>query len=120
MTTVTDQSIRQHTSESAAKVIEILEQWKPVYDKYKSAKPEAKWGEPSMDKVMDLEGEHERLRDSAIEIMVHDVFDFDGPSCPDWMRGLADGLWYLDCMEWLYDDYEALIADLTDIARGDF
>lgn len=34
MVTVTDQSIRQHTSESAAKVIEILRQWKPKYDEY--------------------------------------------------------------------------------------
>ena len=32
--TATDQSIRQHTSESAAKVIEILRQWKPKHDEY--------------------------------------------------------------------------------------
>lgn len=119
MSAATDQSVRQHTSESAARAIEILRRWRPV-DECRAAKPSAEWGEPSMENLISLEGEHERLRDAAIEVMVHDVFDFAGPSCPDHLRCLSDGHGYLDCMDWMYHDYDALMADLADIARGDF
>lgn len=110
--TATDQSIRQHTSESAAKVIEILRQWKPKHDKYMAGiiAREASFANGSFDAEksasLDALGDecHELAADAEQIMRVH-VFENLLPTT---------------AMDWIYDDYDALMADLADIAHGDF
>ncbi len=110
--TVTDQSIRQHTSESAAKVIEILRQWKLKHDEYRAGiiAREASFADGSYDaeKSASLDAlgdECSELAADAEQMMRVHVFE-------DLLPATA--------MDWIYDDYDALMADLADIARGDF
>lgn len=112
MMTVTDQSIRQHTSESAAKVIEILRQWKLKHDEYRAGiiAREASFADCSYDaeKSASLDAlgdECSELAADAEQMMRVHVFEDLLPATT---------------MDWIYDDYDALMADLADIARGDF
>ena len=92
-----------HTVETAAaEAIEILKQWKSIRDEYMIAKhgDEASWL-----RSLDLGEEMDKLYAKAMKLMTEEVF--------------ADVTEY-DVMDWMYDEYDALMSDLADIARGDY
>ena len=91
-----------HTVETAAaEAIEILKQWKSVRDEYMTAKH---GDQESWLRSLDLGEEMDKLYAKAMKVMTEDVF--------------ADVTEY-DVMDWMYDEYDGLMADLADIARGD-
>lgn len=87
---------------AAAEAIEVLKQWKSVRDEYMVAKhgDEASWL-----RSLDLGEEMDKLYAKAMKLMTKEVF--------------ADTNEY-DVMDWMYDEYDALMSDLADIARGDY
>ena len=112
---------RKHTQESAAKAIEMLEGWKKVHDEYMAARAASRFSEPdTLKAAWELEDEHEKLRDAVVDVMVHDVFDFSRPETPDYMRHMDEEDGSRQCIAWIMDDYDGLLADLKDIANGDF
>lgn len=100
--TATAENISQRTSESASKAIDILKQWKSVRDEYMVAKH---GDESSWLRSLDLGDEMDRLYASAVRVMTEEVFD--------------DVTEY-DVIDWMYDEYDALMSDLADIVRGDY
>ena len=110
--TAIDPSIRQHTSESAAKVIEILRQWKHKHDEYMAGiiARETSFADGSFDteksaSIDALGDECHELAADAEQIMRVHVFENLLPAT---------------AIDWIYDDYDTLMTDLADIARGDF
>ena len=106
-----------HTVETAAaEAIEILKQWKPVHDEYKATRAEVikKMQDASVsaedfhdvsEREDTLYAEHVRLCDEVCALMSSEVFSEATKA---------------ECMDWMYDEYDALMADLADIARGDY
>lgn len=87
---------------AAAEAIEILKQWKSVRDEYLSARH----GDmESYFHSFDIEEKMNELGAKAKKLMVEEIF--------------ADTNEY-DVMDWMYDEYDALMSDLADIARGDY
>lgn len=87
---------------AAAEAIEILKQWKSVRDEYLAARH----GDmESYFRSLDLGEEMDKLYAKAMKLMTKEVF--------------ADTDEY-DVMDWMYDEYDALMSDLADIARGDY
>lgn len=101
---------------AAADAIEILKQWKSVHDEYKAA--HAELVEKIQDASVSSEDFHEvskredalyaeqvRLCEEACALMSGEVFSETTKA---------------ECMDWVYDEYDALMSDLADIARGDY
>lgn len=87
---------------AAAEAIEILKQWKSVRDEYLAARH----GDmESYFRSFDIEEKMNELYAKAMKLMTEEVF--------------AEVTEY-DVMDWMYDEYDGLMADLADIARGDY
>ena len=101
---------------AAAEAIEILKQWKPVHDEYKASHAEVikKMQDASVsaedfheasEREDALYAQHVRLCEEACALMSDEVFS---EACK------------AECMDWMYRDFDALMSDLADIARGDY
>ena len=102
--------------QSAAKAIELLSEWKPVHDEYKRIHAEVvtaiKDPEVSNDEFMRLSASEDALYDLHVNI------------CNEACKLMCDEVFAdvceAECMDWMYSDFDGLMADLADIERGDF
>lgn len=106
-----------HTVETAAaKAVEVLKQWKPVYDEYRSAHAEVV--EKMQDASVSAEDFHEASeREDELDAKQDALID---EACALMSDEVFSEATKVECMLWARNDFDALMSDLADIARGDY